>query len=99
MKANNIKGQAGKKRGSVAYMAEQIRVEGIIRRSDPDSPLAYGSHYVEQEGFFYVLSSEDVDLNEYERRPMKLYGTMVEGSSDENGPQRLRVTEIGPLYY
>lgn len=81
-------------------MVEQIRVKGILRKSDPASPPDYGSHYIEQDGFFYALSGDDVALDDYERMPVWLHGKTVEGSAEkENGPQRLQVTEISLLYY
>ena len=79
-------------------MAEQVRVEGILRKSDPVPSLAYGSHYIEQGGFFYALSGDEVNLDDYERMPVWLHGKTVEGSK-ENGLQCLRVTEISLLYY
>ena len=81
-------------------MVEEIRVEGILRRLDSDTPWDYGSHRIEQDGLVYLLASDEVNISDYEGRPVWLSGRIVEHyTREESCPSCVRVSEIDTLYY
>lgn len=55
----------------------------------------YGTHTLTtDEGDFYAVKSESIDLDEYVGQPVHIKGTEIEGYPVDNGPKFLDIEKI-----
>jgi hypothetical protein len=75
-------------------------LDGRLEKAE-DPPWEYGTHVlVENQGTRFALTSETVDLSEYEGQVVRLSGTFEEGyptrEDPGEGPPLVNVTEVSP---
>ena len=54
----------------------------------------YGTHRLQTENDFYALTSDSVNLTNYEGEKVKLTASQIEGYPVDGGPVYLRVTKV-----
>jgi hypothetical protein len=75
-------------------VAEQVQIEGMLEAPEATT-WQYGTHLVEQDGVRYALSSDDVDLNQYNGQQVSVTREKVEGYPlNEGDPELVRVSEV-----
>ena len=58
----------------------------------------YGTHILTtEEGGFYAVKSESVDLNKYNNMLVEVEGSLMEGYPVDSGPEFLNVTAVQPV--
>lgn len=58
----------------------------------------YGTHTLTTDnGGFYAVKSDDVDLNQYNNMVVEVEGSLVEGYPVDSGPEFLDVVAIQPV--
>ncbi len=70
-----------------------IEVTGNIEAIEISS-WQYGTHTIRNEDFFYALTSENIDLQEYEGQSVTIKAKKIEGYPVDGGPEYLKVEEI-----
>lgn len=72
-----------------------VTVEGTVKPAGMTS-FMYGTHllYDESGRLTHALTSDDVNLSQYEGQRVTITGESVEGYPVDNGPPYLRVTSI-----
>ena len=80
-------------------MVQEIQVKGILKRQESGTHWEYGSFFIEQNGFAYALTSDQLDLGKCEGEHVVLSGRIVEGypPSGSDGPSCLNVMKVRSL--
>ena len=69
------------------------RYSGIIEPAGTTT-YQYGTHRLQTSNDYYALTSETIDLSEYEGEQVVIYAETIEGYPVDGGPVYLRVLKI-----
>ncbi len=75
-------------------LAEQLTLEGILRKSDNITTFQYGHFFIDT----YALRSESIDLEVYVDQQVRIIGSKIEGYPVEDGPEYLEVKQVDVLW-